>query len=62
MTTNTSQTANPTRPTASQGPPLTRATVNTEATIRQAAPGQARAASQAGMRRVEAATRLRSTP
>jgi hypothetical protein len=34
---------------------LTRATVNTEATIRQAAPGQARAASQAGMRRVDAA-------
>jgi hypothetical protein len=45
--TNTSQTMNPARPTATQGPPLVRATVNTATMSRQAAPGQAATLSQA---------------
>lgn len=47
MMTNTSQTMNPAKPTATQGPPLVRATVNTATISRQAAPGQAATLSQA---------------
>src|SRR5260221_9580140 len=56
--TNTSQTANPARPTATQGPPLARATVNTDAVSRQPAPGQAATVSQPGMSRIDAAAWL----